>query len=121
MIYFISFLWLSFSVGAIIFCLCLQSLTQNSGIKTGGGESSSAVCERALFVHIVVTTKSCCMPGWQECFSGVVVEMGQGMAGSQLQMLHNKNDNSGKVGLKPSRIIFLLKHLLILLTVVAFR
>lgn len=54
-------------------------------------------------------------------FLGVVVEMGQGMAGSQLQMLHNKNDNSGKVGLKPSWIIFLLKHLLIFLTVVAFR
>lgn len=87
----------------------------------GEGESSSAVGERALFVCTVVTTKPCCMPGWQECFSGVVVEMGQGTAGSQLQMLHNENDNSGKLGLQPSWIIFFLKHLLIFLTAVAFR
>lgn len=85
------------------------------------GEGTSAACERALFVHTVVTTKSCCMPGWQECFSGVVVEMGQGTAGSQLQILHNKNYNSGKLGLKPSWIVFLLKHPLIFLIVEAFR
>lgn len=47
--------------------------------------------------------------------------MGQGTAGSQLQTLQNENDNSGKLGLKPSRIIFLLKHLLLFLAVVAFR
>lgn len=71
----------------------------------------------------MITTKSRDAPGWSMPgrFPAVVADIEQSTADSWLKKLQNQNGNTRKLGLNPPKTVFLLKHLLVFLAVVAFR